>query len=123
MAEDDKDDQLMMREIIEELDAEIDLAVFEDGEKVMQHMRALDGEELPRLIILDQNMPRMKGSETIQSLKAVPKWKDIPAVIYTTYHDFRFAEDCRRNRIELFKKPDTLAELKKLIEYLMEKYL
>lgn len=123
LAEDDLDDQLMMTELIQELDEQIDLSVFEDGEKVIQHLRTLDNAELPDLIILDQNMPRMKGTETIEGLKAVSTWKDIPAVIYTTYHDSRFAEDCRRNCIELFRKPDTLGELKKMIVYLMRKYL
>jgi CheY-like chemotaxis protein len=123
LAEDDADDQDMMREIIHDLDEKIALSVFDDGEKVMQFLRTLDHDELPDLIILDQNMPRMKGSETIEGLQSVSTWKDIPAVIYTTYHDKRFAEDCKRNRIELFRKPDTLAELRRMMEYLMGKYL
>ena len=123
MAEDDVDDQFMMREIIAELDSDIDLSVFDDGEKVMQFMRTLDHSLLPDLIILDQNMPRMKGSETIEGLHAEEKWRDIPAVIYTTYHDARFADACRRNSIELFRKPDTVGELKKMMAYLMGKYL
>ena len=123
LADDDADDQDMMREIIHELDNEIKLSVFGDGEKVIHYMRNLSPDELPNLIILDQNMPRMKGSETIESLQAVSEWKDIPAVIYTTYHDKRFAEDCVRNQIELFRKPDTVAELKKMMVYLMGKYL
>jgi CheY-like chemotaxis protein len=123
LAEDDVDDQDMMREIIHDLDGDIKLSIFDDGEKVMQFLRALDNNELPHLIILDQNMPRMKGSETIAGLQSVSNLKDIPAVIYTTYHDKRFAEDCKRNRIELFRKPDSLAELKKMMEYLRSKYL
>jgi CheY-like chemotaxis protein len=123
LAEDDVDDQVMMREIIQDLDDQIDLSVFEDGEKVMAFMRTLDHDQLPSLIILDQNMPRMKGSETIQELQEVSKWKHIPAVIYTTYHDNRFADHCKRNRIELFRKPDTIGELKKMMVYLMGKYL
>lgn len=123
LAEDDVDDQFMMEEIIHDLDGEIDLSVFDDGEKVMQFLHTLNHDELPRLIILDQNMPRMKGTETIQGLKEEKKWRHIPAVIYTTYHDHRFAEHCKRNSIELFRKPDTLAELRKMMVYLMGKYL
>ena len=123
LAEDDVDDQLMMSEIIYELSSDINLSVFDDGEKVMQFMRTLDHAQLPNLIILDQNMPRMKGSETIEGLQAVAKWKDIPAVIYTTYHDNRFAEACRRKSIELFRKPDTIGEIKNMMVYLMGKYL
>jgi CheY-like chemotaxis protein len=123
LAEDDVDDQLMMEEIIHDLDREIDLSIFDDGEKVMQFMHTLGHNDLPKLIILDQNMPRMKGTETIQGLQEDSKWRHIPTVIYTTYHDHRFAEHCRRNQIELFRKPDTLAELKKMMAYLMAKYL
>jgi CheY-like chemotaxis protein len=123
LAEDDLDDQLMMREIIDELDSNIDLSVFDNGEKVMQFMETLHQGDLPQLIILDQNMPRMKGSETIEGLQAVDDWKHIPAVIYTTYHDKRFADTCRRKSIELFRKPDTIEELKKMMVYLLGKYL
>ena len=123
MAEDDVDDQVMMKEIINDLDSEIDLSIFDDGEKVVHFLRGLEHDDLPHLIILDQNMPRLKGSETIESLKEIPRWKHIPAVIYTTYHDNRFAEHCKRNQIELFRKPDTLGELRKMMVYLMGKYL
>ena len=123
LAEDDSDDQDMVREIVRDLAANVDLLVFDDGEKLIGGMKRLMKDELPNLIILDQNMPRLKGTETISHLKTMSGFENIPAVIYTTYHDLKFAEDCKRRNIQLFQKPDTYEAFSKMIEELLERYV
>ncbi len=124
LAEDDSDDQDMVREIIEGLDPAVELKIFDDGERLLGSMQSINEQtQLPRLIILDQNMPRLKGTETIQHLKKIRGFESIPAVIYTTYHDSKFEEDCKKLNVELFRKPDTFAEFTKMIGGLMNRYV
>jgi CheY-like chemotaxis protein len=123
LAEDDSDDQDMVREIIHAINPAIELKIFSDGEGLLGSMRQLRDAELPRLIILDQNMPRLKGTETIQHLKKIEGFESIPAVIYTTYHDTKFAEDCKNLNVELFQKPDTFEALRNMLGELMKKYV
>ena len=40
--------------------------------------------ELPRLILLDLNMSRMNGFETLKALRNVPAFQRIPVVVLTT---------------------------------------
>jgi CheY-like chemotaxis protein len=123
LAEDDVDDQDMVREIVEGIDNNVDLRIFEDGEHLLASMRALPKSTLPGLIILDQNMPKLKGSDTIEVLKNIGGFENIPVVIYTTYHDTSFADDCRRMNVELFRKPDTFDDFSKMIGELMARYI
>jgi DNA-binding NtrC family response regulator len=123
LAEDDSDDSDMVREIVHALDAQVDLRVFEDGERLVSSMRTLPKSALPGLIILDQNMPKLKGSDTIGFLKDIRGFENIPVVIYTTYHDNKFADACRQMNVELFRKPDTFDAFSKMIGDLMEKYI
>src|SRR5690349_6574353 len=99
LAEDDLDDQQIFSEVIQDITNDIDLVIVSDGEQVLTVMERLDKEDpenLPDLVILDQNMPRLKGDETIKLIRENPKFDHIPTVIYSTYHDSRFIESCKR---------------------------
>lgn len=123
LAEDDADDQDMVREIVQLADSEVKLDIFPDGESLLASMRKLPENLRPNLIVLDQNMPRLKGSETIWHLKEISGFEHVPVVIYTTYHDNKFAETCARMNVELFQKPDTFADFEKMIGGLMDRYV
>jgi CheY-like chemotaxis protein len=123
LAEDDSDDQDMVREIVAGIDNGVDLRIFDDGEQLLSSMKTLPKSALPGLIILDQNMPKLKGSDTIGYLKGILGFENIPVVIYTTYHDNKFADACKRMNVELFRKPDTFDAFSKMIGELMAKYI
>jgi len=123
VAEDDADDQDMFREIMNELAEPVDLVIQDNGEKLIEFMAQLRDDELPTLILLDQNMPRLKGTETIEQLRRIDRYKNIPIVIYTTYHDARFKDQCAQMGVELLLKPDTFDGLGKMVTYLMNQYI
>jgi CheY-like chemotaxis protein len=123
LAEDDTDDQDMVREVVELINSEVNLTIFNDGETLIASMRELPQGSRPNLIVLDQNMPKLKGSEAIGHLKGISGFEHVPVVIYTTYHDNNFAETCKRMNVELFQKPDTFAEFSTMIEGLMDRYV
>ena len=123
LAEDDTDDQDMVREIVGVINSDLNLKIFNDGESLIESMRELPKGNLPNLIVLDQNMPRLKGSDAIGHLKQISGFENIPVVIYTTYHDSKFAETCKKMNVELFQKPDTFSDFSKLIGGLIDRYV
>lgn len=123
LAEDDTDDQDMFREIVSELKEKVELVIHDNGEKLIQFMEQLRDDELPLLILLDQNMPRLKGSETVEQLRRIDRYRQIPAVIYTTYHDVRFKDQCAGMGVELLLKPDTFDGFGKMVTYLVNRYV
>lgn len=89
LADDDPDDRLMAREALEESRVKNELVTVEDGEELMEYLRSDGryegrGSDLPGLILLDLNMPRMDGREALELIKQDPRLKRIPVVVLTT---------------------------------------
>ncbi|MEJ1237233.1 response regulator [Chryseolinea sp. T2] len=123
LAEDDLDDQQIFSEVIQDINRNIELIIVGDGEQVLTALERMENDtNLPDLVILDQNMPRLKGSETIKLIRQEARYGSVATVIYSTYHDSRFIESCKKQGIELFLKPDTYEELKTLIGRMIDTF-
>lgn len=90
IAEDDVEDQMLTRDALAESRLANDLHFVSDGEELLQYLRCegryatLDPAPRPGLILLDLNMPRKDGRETLSELKADPQLRHIPVVVLTT---------------------------------------
>jgi len=90
IADDDPDDCLMIREAFHECRLDTPLYFVHDGETLLDYLRRTPPYQDPQqhpwpgLILLDLNMPRMGGRETLQALKNDPKLRSIPVVIFST---------------------------------------
>jgi two-component system response regulator len=90
VAEDDPDDRLMIEEAFEESRLANEVSFVEDGEELLACLRregpyaALAGQPFPGVVLLDLNMPRKDGRETLRELKADPVLCRIPVVVLTT---------------------------------------
>ena len=95
LAEDDEDDRLLFANFLKERDDFILIHICENGMEVLDFLNGLpDNGEFPDLVVLDQNMPKMNGSQTLQKLKNVPRFSKIPVAMYTTYTDKRLMDEC-----------------------------
>ena len=86
LADDDADDRTVVQDAMELLDA-ADVMVFaENGEKLLDLLlqKNFTGLSSPCLIVLDLNMPRMNGTQTLSRLKTNEQFKHIPVIIYST---------------------------------------
>lgn len=88
MAEDDADDRLLVREAFQESHVANNLQFVENGVELLEYLhkqgKYKDGYDFPDLILLDLNMPRKDGRETLQEIKADPALRHIPVVVLTT---------------------------------------
>ena len=76
-----------------------DIDVVRDGEEALDYLRrqgayASRATPHPTLVLLDVNMPRLNGVETLQRLKADPALQTLPVVMLTTSGH---AEDVERS--------------------------
>lgn len=101
-AEDSAQDQQLVRAAIEELKRRPKVAFVEDGLALLEIVAAAR----PRLVVLDLQMPRLGGLETLQRLRQSPKLRDLAVVIFTSSAHPQDVEECRRlGVLEYVTKP------------------
>ncbi len=82
IAEDDEEDVDIFKEVLIDLNVDINLEVVTNG---IELMKMLDSAVVfPELIFLDLNMPLKNGMVCLQEIKANHRWKNIKVVILST---------------------------------------
>jgi CheY-like chemotaxis protein len=90
IAEDDADDRQWTREALEESHLANPLYFVEDGEELLDFLRRGGrykepaSSPRPGVILLDLNMPRKDGRETLREIRADPEFRQIPVLVLTT---------------------------------------
>ena len=93
MADDDLDDVILVRKALQECNCDVDFRSVEDGEEAIEYLtgegRYKEPGSAPRpsLILLDVDMPRKDGLQTLQEIRNNPEIRTIPVVVLTTSRD------------------------------------
>ncbi len=82
LADDDPDDQLLVKEAFGDNCSCVKLLFVNDGQELLNYLN--DVVILPGLILLDVNMPKMGGIEALKCIKSNPRLLNIPIIIFTT---------------------------------------
>ena len=85
IVDDDAEDRGIIKDSMELIHAGDIIHFAENGEKALEILEAQAQENhFPCLVVLDLNMPRLNGTETLRRIKANPDLQKIPIVIYST---------------------------------------
>ena len=87
LAEDDPDDVSFFFQYLGERPDLLLLPPVENGEEVFEYLEKAHNGSFPDLIILDQNMPKCNGLQTLTLLKNTLQYEKIPVFVYSTYTD------------------------------------
>ena len=97
LADDDREDQFIISEAFDEIGVGDILHFEENGENVLAWLEQCIVEgSLPELIVLDLNMPKMNGTQTLLHLKQDERLRHIPVVIYSTSLNNIERDECIR---------------------------
>jgi CheY-like chemotaxis protein len=84
-ADDDADDLELITGFFKQYNRNVNVLEFRDGKEVMKFLDEFaSSTSTPLLIVLDINMPRLNGLETLAAIRKHPRYRHIPVVIYTT---------------------------------------
>lgn len=89
-ADDDLEDQMLVKEAMEDCRLANPMHFVENGEELMDYLYRIGRYEhlkdspLPGLILLDLNMPRKDGREALAEIKADRNLRRIPVIVLTT---------------------------------------
>ena len=90
IAEDDPDDQLLIRDALRTANVDHRLVFLTDGHELIDYLNQrgefTDASTAPRpsLILLDLNMPRMDGRKALAEIKSNENTRRIPVIVFTT---------------------------------------
>ena len=117
LAEDDVDDQTIFYEFLHtRTDLQL-LPVAENGVQLLDYLHGLTADALPHLIVLDQNMPKSNGLETLETLKNDNRYAHIPVMLYSTYADQQLVEKGLKKGAALINaKPLTKEEYNQMMD-------
>jgi CheY-like chemotaxis protein len=86
LVEDDTVDAMTIQRSLQTINITNAVAVVNNGEEALQYLQDSQ-DDLPCMILLDLNMPKMNGIEFLRIVKHDKRLKQIPVVILTTSRD------------------------------------
>jgi CheY-like chemotaxis protein len=115
--DDDSDDYIFLAESFAASTTSTDLVFAPGGEEAITYLNSINSEALPSLIILDLNMPRCDGRQTLCYIKAHPTLSDIPVVILSTSGNKTDKEVCTRlGAVSYLEKPYYFDGYKEIVQ-------
>jgi len=94
LVDDDEEDRMLLQDAFDDLGYGSILKQAQNGEEALVYLKGLPTEALPSLIVLDLNMPRLNGRQTLQHLKSDPRLDKITVVIFSTSHNPKEQREC-----------------------------
>jgi CheY-like chemotaxis protein len=118
-ADDDYDDRLLLRESMVTNGLQAELVYATNGQEAISYMEHTSG-SLPSLVILDLNMPKMNGKETLRYLKKHPRYAQIPVIVLSTSDNKKEMDYCTaQGAVSYFVKPRLMSGYDSIVKACM----
>jgi len=122
IVDDDFEDRMIMGEAFSEIGCENRITIYESGSAFHRDLLALrELLPLPRLVVLDYNLPGADGAVVLSLLKNDPVLCTIPVVMYSTGMSRTQVQDCLgKGAVRCFEKGLTYADVVSFCKRLCE---
>ncbi len=87
LVEDNKGDILLTQEALQNWDIKHNINALGDGEQAIHFLRAAEHQragELPDLVILDINLPKLDGKQVLKFIRSEAHLQHLPVVIFSS---------------------------------------
>lgn len=115
LVDDDKDDQFIFCEAFEDIDKNINICTFNNGQEFLDFIAGSE-ESYPAIVFMDLNMPILNGIQCLNKLREQTRFKDLSIIIYSTSNserDIKETFEIGANRY--MNKPNSFSKLKSLL--------
>ena len=121
LADDDEDDQELLKEAFITIDSSINFYLAENGKEALHYLNSLPPAGLPCLIVLDYNMPELTGVEVLQVIANEERYTDVPKVIWTTSSSQTHKDYCLSiGAYDYLVKPDNIRDIEKMARRMLQ---
>ena len=117
IADDDEDDRYLLARAFAQHSPTCQLQFAVDGRELLDAL--IQSEARPALILLDLNMPRLNGFETLKALREHPVYQHTPVVILTTSEVLEDQQQARAlGATDFITKPLNVGQLDQIVNQL-----
>ena len=117
VVDDDDDDRMLVREALEEVIEQVEIIEASDGRHLLDLLVERGKTFEPVLILLDINMPRMNGLETLSHIRSNPDTEHIPVIMFSTSSDQQLINDAYKVGVNAYlKKPVSINDYAYMVE-------
>ncbi len=123
--EDNEDFLRFLTHSFQKLAKPVSFDVKRSGQEALQTLKGDNASpDMPRIILLDLNLPGLSGFDVLKEIRANGRWRHIPVIVLTSSSDPRDIELAHRMGANAYlSKPSTLAELRSMLESTCEFWL
>jgi len=118
VVDDDVEDHLILDTFFREAGLDTVVGYRENGQQALYYLEEINEDaRLPRLIVLDLNMPILNGTQTLLHLKQKSRFKHIPVIIFSTSQNETERRKCLSlGAVDYMVKPLTQNECREIIK-------
>lgn len=119
LADDDPDDREFFISCMKALKPNVRVTVAGDCAEMLGILQKMEREDLPDILVIDYNMPKLQGPECLNAAGAATPYGRIPKVVWSTSKRREDAEKCLAVGATRFvTKPESMAALQSFINSL-----
>lgn len=122
IAEDDEDDQFLLRSAFNSVGRTCELEFFNNGEQLLNRLGQTN--HRPTLVLLDLNMPVMDGFQALSEIRQQDAYRTLPVIVLTTSNqrdDITRAYSLGAN--SFITKPNQYNDLLQTVQHLQQFWL
>jgi len=120
LAEDDMDDQEMLMEMMAEAFPQIIFTTANTGSSALTLLQSIAADDVPRLILLDYNLPEMSGAEILEHISRMKHLEKSRRVVWSTSNSPVYQQRCLALGAQLYiVKPVDIAAFRNIAEQLV----
>ncbi|MEL7020693.1 MAG: response regulator [Bacteroidota bacterium] len=122
LVEDNPADVQLMRLTLSALTDQVQMTHYANGWELMQQLPTLEASSI-QLILLDLNMPRMGGIETLQQLHQYADWCKVPIIIFTSSAAQQDIDRCYQlGANDYINKPMDYDKFSETVQHILESW-
>lgn len=121
VVDDDEDDQLFIRFAFNAVLGAVQVKTLNDGDQLLTQLLHCD--QLPGLILLDINLARQNGFDTLSQVRSIPSFATLPVVMFSSSSDAADEQRCMAlGANQYLTKPGGYNQLVQLVKSLSEEW-
>lgn len=120
IADDDLDDIEILTTALKETDGSLEVLVANNGKSVLEALqKSRLAAATPCVLVMDMNMPKMDGRETVVAIKNDNYLKNLPILLFSTAKNKTDELFAQKWGVRFYQKPDTVQGLNEVAKVIV----